>query len=65
VLYSTLYTHILRAYFGVKPKAAMGYSMGECSSMWYSFGIWNPGEGQKYSATLQFLKINFLAIWNY
>jgi PfaB family protein len=47
VLYSTLYTHILRAYFGVKPKAAMGYSMGECSSMWYSFGIWNPGEGTK------------------
>ena len=47
VLYSTLYTHILREYFGVKPKAAMGYSMGECSSMWYAFDIWNPGEGTK------------------
>ena len=47
VLYATLYTHILRAYFGVKPKAAMGYSMGECSSMWYAFGIWNPSEGTK------------------
>ena len=47
VLYSTLYTHILTTYFGVHPKAAMGYSMGECSSMWYSFGIWNPGEGTK------------------
>ncbi len=47
VLYATLYTHILREYFGVKPKAAMGYSMGECSSMWYAFGIWNPSEGTK------------------
>ena len=47
VLYSTVYTHILTTYFGVQPKAAMGYSMGECSSMWYSFGIWNPGEGTK------------------
>lgn len=47
VLYATLYTHILTTYFGVQPKAAMGYSMGECSSMWYAFGIWNPGEGTK------------------
>ena len=47
VLYATLYTHILKEYFGVQPKAAMGYSMGECSSMWYAFGIWNPGEGTK------------------
>ena len=47
VLYATLYTHILREYFGVKPKAAMGYSMGECSSMWYAFGIWNAVEGTK------------------
>ena len=47
VLYSTLYTHILTKYFGVQPKAAMGYSMGECSSMWYANGIWNPGEGTK------------------
>ena len=47
VLYATLYTHILRDYFGIKPKAAMGYSMGECSSMWYAFGVWNPSEGTK------------------
>ena len=47
VLYATLYTHILRNYFGVKPKAAMGYSMGECSSMWYAFDVWNPSEGTK------------------
>ena len=47
VLYATLYTHILREYFGLKPKAAMGYSMGECSSMWYALGIWNPSEGTK------------------
>jgi len=47
VLYATLYTHILREYFGIKPKAAMGYSMGECSSMWYAFGIWKPNEGSK------------------
>lgn len=47
VLYAKIYTHVLTTYFGLKPKAAMGYSMGECSSMWYAFGIWNPGEGTK------------------
>ena len=47
VLYATLYTHILKDYFGVQPKAAMGYSMGECSSMWYALGVWNANEGTK------------------
>ncbi len=41
VFFSTVYTHILRSYFKINPKAAFGYSMGECSSMWYSLGVWN------------------------
>ncbi len=41
VFFSTVFTRILREYFQIKPKAAFGYSMGECSSMWYSLGVWN------------------------
>ena len=47
VLYAKIFTYILRTYFGIKPKAAMGYSMGECSSMWYALDVWNPNEGTK------------------
>jgi len=41
VLFSTFYTHILQEYFAVNPKAVLGYSMGECSSMWYAQGLWH------------------------
>ncbi len=41
VFFSTVYTHILRSHFNIHSKTAFGYSMGECSSMWYSLGIWN------------------------
>lgn len=44
VFFSTVYTHVLRAHFGVQPAAAMGYSMGECSSMFYSLGVWKASE---------------------
>jgi PfaB family protein len=40
VFFSTVYTHILREYFKVEPSATLGYSMGECSSMYYALGIW-------------------------
>lgn len=42
VFFSSVYTHILRSCFKIEPKAALGYSMGECSSMWYSLGVWSP-----------------------
>lgn len=42
VFYSAAYTYILKDIFKVHPDMAMGYSMGECSSMWYSLGIWDP-----------------------
>ncbi len=46
VFFSAAYTHILREFFRVEPEIAFGYSMGECSSMWYSLGVWGP-EGTK------------------
>ncbi|MCP4438730.1 MAG: PfaB family protein [Aureispira sp.] len=41
VFFSAAYTHILRSYLGLEPTMAFGYSMGECSSMWYSLGLWS------------------------
>jgi PfaB family protein len=46
VFFSSVYTHILREYFKIEPHAALGYSMGECSSMYYSLGIWQPDEAE-------------------
>jgi len=42
VSYSSFFANILQHNFKIKPKAAFGYSMGECSSMWYAMGVWNP-----------------------
>lgn len=48
VFYSAIFTDILRDYFKVKPHIVFGYSMGECSSMWYSLGVWHPKGAEKF-----------------
>ncbi|MEM9820063.1 MAG: PfaB family protein, partial [Bacteroidota bacterium] len=48
VFFSATYTHLLRHYFKVEPDMAFGYSMGECSSMWYALGIWASGEAKEF-----------------
>jgi len=48
VFYSANYTHVLRSFFKLEPDMAFGYSMGECSSMWYSLGVWHPNGAQKF-----------------
>ncbi len=37
--FAVLYTRILRDYFGVQPRAALGYSLGEASMLWAA-GVW-------------------------
>jgi len=46
-----LYTRIFRDVFNIKPKAALGYSLGE-SSMLFSHGVW-PAKGRSYSQLAQ------------
>jgi len=41
-------THILRNVFQLEPQIAFGYSMGECSSMWYSTGVWSGDETNEF-----------------
>ncbi len=41
---SVAYTTILREVFGIQPKAAFGYSLGE-NSMMFSMGVWTDGDG--------------------
>ena len=48
VFFSAAYTHILRNIFRLEPQIAFGYSMGECSSMWYSTGVWNGDETNEF-----------------
>ena len=48
VFYSVAFTHILQEVFGVKPEMAFGYSMGECSSMWYALGVWSSNEAREF-----------------
>ncbi|MEL6632971.1 MAG: PfaB family protein [Bacteroidota bacterium] len=48
VFYSANYTQVLRSFFQLEPDMAFGYSMGECSSMWYSLGVWHPNGAQKF-----------------
>jgi len=48
VFYSAAFTHILQEVFGVKPEMAFGYSMGECSSMWYALGVWSSNEAREF-----------------
>jgi len=48
VFYSAAFTQLLREHFKLKPDLAFGYSMGECSSMWYSLGVWHPNGANKF-----------------
>ena len=48
VFYSAIFSEILRDKFKVEPDIAFGYSMGECSSMWYSLGVWHPNGAEKF-----------------
>lgn len=48
VFYSAVFTHILREKFKLEPDMAFGYSMGECSSMWYSLGVWASDEAREF-----------------
>lgn len=48
VFYSAIFTEILRDHFKLSPDIAFGYSMGECSSMWYALGVWNPNGAKKF-----------------
>jgi PfaB family protein len=48
VFYSAIFTEILRDCFKLTPEIAFGYSMGECSSMWYSLGVWHPNGAEKF-----------------
>ncbi len=51
VFHSALYTHVLRDMLDCKPEIALGYSMGECSSMWYSLGIWDPNNSSHFQSS--------------
>ena len=44
VFFSAAYNWLLRDALNLTPEIAFGYSMGECSSMWYSNKIWDAGE---------------------
>jgi PfaB family protein len=48
VFYSAIFTEILRDRLKLKPEIAFGYSMGECSSMWYALGVWHPRGAEKF-----------------
>jgi PfaB family protein len=48
VFYSANFTHLLRSFFKLNPDIALGYSMGECSSMWYSLGVWGAEETKEF-----------------
>ena len=48
VFYSGSYTHILQSVFNLNPEIAFGYSMGECSSMWYSLEVWSADEAKEF-----------------
>jgi len=48
VFFSAAYTCILREFFRLEPEIAFGYSMGECSSMWYSLGLWGTDEAKEF-----------------
>ncbi|MEM7103028.1 MAG: PfaB family protein [Bacteroidota bacterium] len=48
VFYSVCFTHVIRSLFKLEPDLAFGYSMGECSSMWYSLGVWGADEAREF-----------------
>jgi PfaB family protein len=46
--FAVMFTDIIQQYFGIKPQAAFGYSMGE-TTMMYSLGVWcNASEGSQF-----------------
>ncbi len=51
VFYSVNYTHLLRSVFKLEPDIAFGYSMGECSSMWYALEVWNSDGARKFQSS--------------
>ena len=51
VFHSAVYTHIIKELFECKPNIAFGYSMGECSSMWYSLGIWDANNSTHFQSS--------------
>ena len=51
VFHSALYTHVLRDMLKCEPAIALGYSMGECSSMWYSLGVWDPNNSSHFQSS--------------
>lgn len=48
VLFSAMYTRLLREVFQIQPDIACGYSMGECSSMYYALGVWGADETREF-----------------
>jgi PfaB family protein len=44
ICYATIFTKLLQRNFNIQPNVAMGYSMGECSTMYYALGIWNANK---------------------
>ena len=48
VFYSAVYTELLRTAFKLEPAMTFGYSMGECSSMWYALNVWHPDGAGKF-----------------
>ena len=46
--FAVMFTNIMQDYFGIKPQAAFGYSMGE-STMMYALGVWpNAEQGSQF-----------------
>ncbi len=51
VFFAACFSHMLRQYFKLEPDLAFGYSMGECSSMWYALNVWNPKESKEFQVS--------------
>ncbi len=44
ICFASAYTHLIEHYFKIKPKVACGYSMGECSTMYYALNVWDQAK---------------------
>ena len=55
VFYATAYTKILQDIFKLAPNMAFGYSMGECSSMYYATGMWEADNAKEFRESSIFL----------
>jgi len=56
VFISYIWTHILQNYFKLNPSLAFGYSMGECSSMFYSTEVWSTDHTEHFQQSPIFAK---------